>query len=574
MTGQPTPGGEAWPTGGGRSDLALGPESSGGAGGGGTGGGGAGGGGAGGGGAEGGGGSGPEPNGGDGPTRTPDARGEPGREHTPPAPVERQETWTGPDGDVAVTSRAAWLVLREDERPVAEVFSVSYVAGDPSAGQDRPVTFVFNGGPGASSVYLHLGALGPRRVGFSPDGRILPPPARLVDNAESWLAFTDLVFVDPVGTGFSRVVEPRTGRTTEPRKGEDKEPDPKAFFGLKRDLESLGEFVARWLSEHGRWGSPVYVAGESYGGFRAAKLVRLLTETYGVGLSGALMISPALEFSLLDPSDYDVLPWVDVLPTMAAAASLHGRSDAHPRGTRLSRVLADAEDFATGEYATFLVRGAGMPAEDRDRVLRRAAGLTGLPEQRLRLAEGRIGIESFAREMLRDEGRVLALYDASVAVRDPFPDRDKFAGPDPSLAGISPVFSGGINQRLRGELGLRTDRTYELLSEEVNKHWRIDLERHALESQVGATDDLRYGMSLDPHVRVFLTHGRYDLVTPYYASDRLRNLMRLDPETAGRVTVRHFDGGHMFYTWDSSRRAFRDEVAAFYQASDTSRPAT
>jgi carboxypeptidase C (cathepsin A) len=504
----------------------------------------------------------------------PHGRTEPDREHTPPPPAEVQETWRGPDGDVAVTSRAAWLVLREDEKPVAEVFSVAYVADDPVDGQDRPVTFVFNGGPGASSVYLHLGALGPRRVGFSPDGRILPPPARLVDNTESWLAFTDLVFVDPVGTGFSRVVEPRTGRTTEPRKGEDKEPDPKAFFGLKRDLESLGEFVARWLSEHGRWGSPVYVAGESYGGFRAAKMVRLLNETYGVGLSAALMISPALELSLLDPSDYDVLPWVDVLPTMAAAASLHGRSTAHPRGTRLSRVLADAEDFATGEYATFLVRGAAMPAEDRDRVLRRAAGLLGLPEQRLRLAEGRVGIEAFARELLRDEGRVLALYDASVAVRDPFPDRDAFAGPDPSLAGITPVFSSGINQRLRSELGLRTDRTYELLSEEVNKQWRIDLERHALESQVGATDDLRYGMSLDPQVRVFLTHGRYDLVTPYHASDRLRNLMRLDPETAGRVTVRHFDGGHMFYTWESSRRAFRDEIAAFYRASGPARTAT
>jgi len=518
------------------------------------------------------GGSGAEPHGGDAPGRTPDTRGEPGREHTPPAPVEQQETWPGPVGDVAVSSRAAWLVLREDEKPVAEVFSVSYVAADPTAGQDRPVTFVFNGGPGASSVYLHLGALGPRRVGFRPDGRILPPPARLVDNTESWLAFTDLVFVDPVGTGFSRVVEPRTGRTTEPRKGEDKEPDPKAFFGLKRDLESLGEFVTRWLSEHGRWGSPVYVAGESYGGFRAAKMVRLLTETYGVGLSGALMISPALEFSLLDPSDYDVLPWVDVLPTMAAAASLHGRSTAHPGGTRLPRVLADAEEFATGEYTVFLVRGASMAEEDRDRVLRRAAGLIGVSEERLRLAEGRIGIQSFVRELLRDEGRVLALYDASVAIRDPFPDRDTFVGPDPSLAGIAPVFASGINQRLRGELGLRTDRTYELLSEEVNKQWRIDLERHALESQVGATDDLRYGMSLDPHVRVFLTHGRYDLVTPYHASDRLRNLMRLDPETADRVTVRHFDGGHMFYTWESSRRAFRDEVAAFYRASGSVRP--
>jgi carboxypeptidase C (cathepsin A) len=521
--------------------------------------------------------------------RTDDARDRAGgpavrdtHEYRPPAGSEVAETWTGPDGTaLECTTRAEWLVLRERDEPVAEVFSVATVARE--GGADRPVTFVFNGGPGASSAYLNVGAVGPRRVAFTPDGRVLPPPTRLTDNAESWLAFSDLVFVDPVGTGFSRVVERgrarpgggdpgpgAAGAGTEAGGGGAGGPggaggsDANAFFGLKRDLESLGEFMVRWLSRYDRWASPVFVAGESYGGFRVAKLVRLLTETYGIGLNGAVLVSPALELALLDPSDYDVLPWVDMLPTMAAAAAFHGRSRAFPADAALEEVLAAAEEFATGPYATFLTRGAALPADERAAVLARQAELVGLPEARTRLAEGRIGIAAFARELRRDEGQVLALYDASVSARDPFPDRDAFAGPDPSLAGIEHVFTAGINARLRTEVGVRTERQYHLLSHEVNKAWKIDLEKHALESQVGATDDLRYGMSLNPHLRVFLTHGYYDLVTPYYASNRLRNLMRLDPETAGRVTVRHFPGGHMFYAWERSRVAFRDAMAEFY----------
>ncbi|MBY5161501.1 S10 family peptidase [Salsipaludibacter albus] len=491
---------------------------------------------------------------------------------TPPASAEVHETWPGPDGPVAVTTRAEWIVLREEDRPVAELFSVACTADD--AGADRPVTFVFNGGPGASSAYLHLGALGPRRVAFAADGTLLPPPSRLVDNTESWLAFTDLVFVDPVGTGFSRVVD--HGTTREPnapngsaasgqRDKDDPKPDPKAFFGVKRDLESLGEFVTRWLSTHERWSSPVLIAGESYGGFRAAKLVRSLPETWGVGLSGAILISPAMEFATLDPTDYDVLPWVDLLPTMAAAAAHHGRSRAFDRDTPLDDVLAGAREFATGPLLTALVRGASMPADDRDEVLGRLADLLGLDAALVSRAEGRISMEVFARELLRDEGRRLALYDASQWVRDPFPDRDSFGGPDPSLMGIGRVYAAGINQRLRGEIGVETDRPYELLSYDVNESWKVDLDnRHGLDGPIGATDDLRYGMALDPSVQVLVTHGYYDLVTPFHASDRLRDLMRLDPDTAARVHLQHFPGGHMFYGWDASRRDFRDLVAGFY----------
>ncbi len=213
------------------------------------------------------------------------------------------------------------MVLRKKEKPSAEVFSVSYVAADRD---DRPVTFVFNGGPGASSAYLHMGTVGPKRVAFPPDGTIPTLPVQLIDNDASWLGFTDLVFIDPVGTGFSRIIESKDT-------GDDKKKDaadPKEYFGVKRDLEAMGEFMSRWLSTHKRWGSPVFIAGESYGGFRVAKLARMLQEGPGIGLNGAILISPALEFATLTATDYDVLPWIDWVPTMAAAAHHHGKSRA------------------------------------------------------------------------------------------------------------------------------------------------------------------------------------------------------------------------------------------------------
>jgi carboxypeptidase C (cathepsin A) len=483
-------------------------------------------------------------------------------EHEPPRGAATTGTWN----DIGYTATAKWLVLRKKEKPSAEIFSVSYVAE--SADLDRPVTFVFNGGPGASSAYLHVGAIGPQRVDFPPDGTLPAMPPRLVQNDESWLGFSDLVFVDPVGTGFSRIIEKNDEKKKD---GDDKkagepggdEPDPKEYFGYKRDLESLSEFIGRWLSSNGRWGSPVFIAGESYGGYRVGRLVRMLQETAGIGLNGAILISPALEISTLASGDYDVLAWVDVLPTMAAAAAYHGRSRAFEPATPLEQVQREAEAFATGDYTAFLTRGAAMAAEERDRVLARLADLVGLRVELVARAEGRIPISVFARELLRDERKVLGLYDATVTVTDPFPDRESFSGPDPTLAGIAPAYTIAINRQLRSEIGVDTDREYTLLNYEVNAAWKNDVDSHFFAPPEGATDDFRYGMSLNPHLKAFITHGRFDLVTPYYASDRVRNLMRLDPTVAGRLTVRHFGGGHMFYAWQESRRAFAAAIAAF-----------
>jgi len=482
-------------------------------------------------------------------------------EYEPPAGAEKKAAWTGAGAPVDYTATATWIVLRKNEKPSAEVFSISYVA-DAGDG-DRPVMFIFNGGPGASSAYLHLGAVGPQRVAFPPDGTLPEMPPRLVQNEASWLAFADLVFVDPVGTGFSRVIEDekKDDASKNDKKGD--ATDPNEYFGQKRDLESLCEFMSRWLSERGRWGSPILIAGESYGGYRVGRLVKMLQESAGIGLNGAILISPALEISTLVPSDYDVLAWVDALPTMAAAAAHHGRSRAFAAGSALDDVLREAETFATGDYASFLTRGASMAPADRERVLGRLADLVGLPLDLVMRAEGRITIRAFSRELLRDERKVLGLYDATITATDPFPDRESFGGPDPTLAGIGPAYTMAINRQLRSELGVQTDREYTVLSYDVNAAWKEDSEPHFFLPPRGATDDFRYGMALNPHMKAFITHGRYDLVTPYFASDRLRNLMRLDPEMAGRLTVRHFGGGHMFYAWEESRREFTEAIALF-----------
>ena len=481
------------------------------------------------------------------------------KEYEAPAGAEKKSTWKGGNKPVDYTATAKFYVLRKKEKPSAELFSVSYVAdGGDNA---RPVSFVFNGGPGASSAYLHMGAVGPQRVDFPVNGTLPKLPAKLVENESSWLAFTDLVFVDPVGTGFSRIVEDEKKKDDEKKAEAPKEDE---YFGPKRDLESLCEFMTRWLSENNRWGSPIFIAGESYGGYRVGRLVKMLQEDAGVGLNGAVLISPAFELGGLDMNDYGVIQWVDVLPTMAGAAAHHGRGRALPAGASEDEVRAAAEEFAAGDYSKFLVRGASLDAAERERILSRLADFLGLPVDFVTRAEGRVNQVVFARELLRDQRKVVGLYDATITTNDPFPDRTGHEAPDATLAGIAAAYTAAVNRQLRSEIGVDTDRDYQLLSIEVNQAWKEDSKKHFFQPPDGATDDFRYGMALNPHMHAFITHGRFDMVTPYYTTDRLRNLMRLDPDTAARLTVQHFDGGHMFYAWEKSRHAFTAAISEFY----------
>jgi carboxypeptidase C (cathepsin A) len=484
------------------------------------------------------------------------------KDHQPPKGVTHKLSWTDDAGhptDTAVISE--WIVLRKKERPAAEIFYTYYRLAE--AKGRRPVSFVFNGGPGASSAYLHVGGLSPRRVLFKPDGGLEPPPVRLVNNPESWIAFTDLVFVDPVGTGFSRIVEPD-------KKPDDKDkPDPsktvqeKEFYALNRDLESLGELIERFLSRYKLWDVPVAIVGESYGGFRTAKLARRLQETHGVGLSTAIAISPVLEWSLLGGDDYDVLGTVDSFCTMALAATFHGRSRVFKPGTPVEAQRREIEAFATRELAHSLLVGTAHDADEQGRVLARAADFLGLPVDLVRLAHGRVSPWSFARQLLKSEQKVVGAYDATITGIDPYPDRDFHMAPDPTLASIERVFASGINHLLRAEIGIESERRYELLSMDVNRDWTRD-EPHRLWGPAGATDDLRFAMSMNPDMKVLIAHGHYDMVTPYFSSERLVEQMKLLPQQREKLFIRHFDGGHMFYTWDASRRAFRDWARAFY----------
>lgn len=455
---------------------------------------------------------------------------------------------------------ADWIVLRQpnkQNKPTAEMFHVYYRQ---LQSHTRPVTFVFNGGPGASSAYLHMGALGPKRVAFGHDGSLLAPPARLVGNQESWLEFSDLVFVDPVGTGFSRDVSKEA-------KGDDKKPEDsesKEFYQVEKDLQSLGDFIVQFLSKHRLWSRPIFIAGESYGGFRVAKLARKLQETHGVGLSGAILISPALEFTLLEGSDYDTLNWTDAFPSLALAAAHHGRSQLFSKDTSIEEVRKQSEVFACEELSLLLLQGEMMAPARRHEICEKMSQILGLPAEVVAKSGGRLPISSFSRLLLRDEGKVLGLYDSTATCLDPFPDRDTFQGADPTLFAIEPAFTGAINIQLREELGLECERDYKLLSLDVNSAWKCDIRQHDLQTQIGATDDLRYGMALNPHMQVFLCHGLYDLVTPYFSSHRILNCMKLHPSQMRNFQTRYYVGGHMFYTWENSRRQFRDDIRAFY----------
>lgn len=292
-----------------------------------------------------------------------------------------------PEGPLNYRAVADWISLRKIHKPVAHLFHTAYLA-EPRDGA-RPLTFVFNGGPGAASAYLHMGALGPRRVAFGEMGSLPQPPTRVVDNHETWLSFTDLVFIDPVGTGFSRALQ-EAGSDKKAEDGKDKsggtgpEENPE-FWEIEKDLDALGEFICRFLSKYHRWTSPLFIAGESYGGFRVARMARRLQENHGVGLCGALLISPAIELEALLDSDYNLTHWVEVFPSLVAAAHHHGRT----RNLAQADVQRQAEAFANNELIRWLTLGDALSASERASIVQRISELTGLAPTVIERAGGR-----------------------------------------------------------------------------------------------------------------------------------------------------------------------------------------
>ncbi|MBY0311986.1 MAG: hypothetical protein K2W85_07950 [Phycisphaerales bacterium] len=489
--------------------------------------------------------------------------------YAPPRGVERALPLPGGGRTRTLRASADWILVREHGIPAAEVFFTAYQlerSGGAKSAQ-RPVMFLFNGGPGAASAFLHLGTAGPMRVGFHSDGRSLPPPVRMEQNHEHWLDFADLVFIDPVGTGFSRTVHEarleQQGLDVDEEKREKRTKDlpgvTKTFFTIKRDIEVLCECVSAWLSRFNRWESPVYIAGESYGGFRVGKLMRALPER-GVGLTGAIMVSPAIDFLSINGTDYDAATWFTSVPSMALSAAVHGKTRGRFARMKPAELATTAESFAIDELAPLLLHGDRAPAARRDRTLGTLAELIGLSAEFVRRSGGRIKIDQFVRELLREEGRVCGYYDAAITGPNVFPDREGDASPDPTLAGVMSAFTAGANALLRGTLGISTSREYVLVNDQAWKSWVDDRADGYWARQLDCADDMRYGLAMNPSLRLLIAHGRYDLVTTYFASAQTVATTRLPEELRKNVELTVYDGGHMFYTWDRSRKLVQDDV--------------
>ncbi|WP_181708074.1 S10 family peptidase [Chthonobacter rhizosphaerae] len=421
----------------------------------------------------------------------------------------------------------------------ADIFHVAYRLAD--GAKDRPVTFVFNGGPGAASAYLHLGALGPRVIDTSAAGDFLPPPQRLIDNPDTWLDLTDLVFVDPPGTGYSR--------------GADQDQEAR-FWSVDRDAEAMAAFIRLYLQSNDRMGAPVYLAGESYGGFRAARLAKTLQETAGIAPSGAILISPALEFSLLYGEDYEPLTWALTLPSLAAVRL---EKEGVRGGGALRERLAEVERYALSDYLVALAAGAEAAAE---RAGETVARYTGLPVEEVRRRYARVPVSVFIKQF--DKGRLLSRYDGSIAGPDVAPEANNPLGPDPILDRSVPALTSAFVAYARDELGYRTDITYRLLNSDIAGRWDYG-GGGSRQGYAGVLGDLQEARALNPALEVLIVHGYTDLVTPYMASEYL--VRQLPPLIGARpIRTRVYEGGHMMYLRADARRALKEDVRSVYAA--------
>lgn len=433
---------------------------------------------------------------------------------------------------LAYTATAGTLPLYDEHaNRIAAVYYTAYVAkgGDPAS---RPITFAFNGGPGAGSAYLHLGLVGPRIVDFGPDGSVAVAP-KLRDNPQTWLDFTDLVLIDPIGTGWSRTANPDDG---------------KKFWGVRQDAQVLAKVVALYVARNGRAASPKYLLGESYGGMRVPKLAQALRADQGMLVSGLVLLSPFLDAGF----DWDyALGAALELPSLAAAEMERTHSYDAAK-------LPEIEHFALTDFLTTLA--ASPPDDPKNPVLARVAALTGLPPELVARNRGFLR-NLYVKHSDDPQHEVVSRYDAAFAVGDPFFDYDGARGRDPILDGYTRAFGSAFVGYARDELGFRTDITYELLSPEVGRHW--DWNQHGPYDEPSVDDDLRELLAYEPGLRILVAHGTSDIQTPYaisrYVLDHLQQLA--DP---ARVQLKLYEGGHMVYLREASRLAFSADARAFY----------
>lgn len=431
----------------------------------------------------------------------------------------------------------------EGEKAKATIFFVAYTRDDVSNKAARPITFSFNGGPGSSSVWLHLGALGPRRVMLDEQGLPPQPPYRLVDNEASLLDVTDLVFIDPVSTGYSR-----------PVLGE----KAKEFHNFKKDIESVGDFIRLYTTRYGRWLSPKYLVGESYGTTRAAGLAGYLQERHGMYLNGIMLVSMVLDFQTILFRPGNDLPYILYLPTYAATAWYHQRLSEELQQRDLESILEEVTAFALSDYAQALLQGATLPADVRADLVKQLARYTGLSPEYVERSDLRIEILRFTKELLRDQGRTVGRLDSRYTGMDRDSAGEHFEH-DPSLSAILGVYTATFNDYVRNELQFQSDLPYEVLSK-LYEHWSYqDFENQ----YVNVAETLRKAMTINPHLEVHVASGIYDLATPYLAAEYTVNHLGLNPSLLGNISSSVYQAGHMMYVHQPSLLQMRETLKAF-----------
>ncbi|GAB3566433.1 peptidase S10 [Amycolatopsis endophytica] len=462
--------------------------------------------------------------------------------------VTTQHTLTVKRRKLDYTAQTGRMVLRKEvhtdgkfdgHTAKAEVFVTSYTLDGAEPGS-RPVTFAFNGGPGSASVWLHMGVLGPRRVVSGDVDSPEPPPYRVVDNPETLLVHSDLVFIDPVSTGYSR-----------PKKGE----STKDYHGFTADVESVAEVIRLWTSRNGRWLSPKYLAGESYGTLRAAALAGHLQERHGFYLNGLMLISSVLDFGTIRFTEGNDQPYPLFVPTYAAIAHYHGKHGKR----KLPDVLAEAEEFAARELPWALSRGSRLTAEEKATAVAKLASLTGLDESYVDRVNLRIEHVRFFTELLRERGLTTGRMDGRFTTWEPDGGRELMSD-DASVSRIIGAYSAGFNHYVRSELGYENDLPYEVLSMDVVRNWSYsEFEGRA----VSAVEALSAAMRGNPHLKVHVALGYYDGATPYYAAEHVLAHLQIPDDLRSNIESAYYPAGHMMYVHEPSRVQQSKDLAAF-----------
>lgn len=469
-----------------------------------------------------------------------------------PAPAEMKDEIVVTEHEMVIdgqvlhyTATTGLMVMKEEEgKAKAKIFFIAYTKKDVVDVSTRPLTISFNGGPGSSSVWLHLGVLGPKRVLSGDVGHIAPPPYRLTANEYTLLQSSDLVFVDPVSTGYSR-----------PAPGE----EAKQFHGLEKDIASVGDFIRLYVTRYQRWNSPKYLIGESYGTTRAAGLAGYLQDRHGMFLNGLLLVSVILNFQTARFDLGNDLPFLLFLPTYAATALYHHKVKPAP-GQDVKMFLAAVEQFALHEYALALLQGDRLPPAEREQIVQQLAAYTGLSPAYLEQTNLRIQIHRFVKELLRSERRTIGRLDT----RFQGVDRDA-AGEgfeyDPSYAAIQGPYTATLNDYVRRELGFESDLPYEILTG-LYEQWDYGSHQN---QYVNVAETLRSAMSKNEFLRVLVANGYYDLATPYFATEYTFNHLALDPALQRNIVMTYYEAGHMMYLHEPSLIQLSQDLRAFIE---------